>query len=115
MPCSAPSPKGDIGTHFPPSDARWKGAASAQFLSFAAERVRQRGGRIDFLDLTIVCEAPRIGPHRDAIRSRIAEITGIRPDQVAIKATTSEMMGFTGRREGLAALATATLRLPEPE
>lgn len=107
--------EGDIGTHFPPSDARWKGAASAQFLSFAAERVRQRGGRIDFLDLTIVCEAPRIGPHRDSIRSRIAEIAGIRPDQVAIKATTSEMMGFTGRREGLAALATATLRLPEPE
>lgn len=107
--------EGDIGTHFPPSDPRWKGAASDQFLAFAAERLRRRGGRIDFLDLTIVCEAPRIGPHRDAIRARIAEIAGIRPDQVAIKATTSEAMGFTGRREGLAALATATLRLPETE
>lgn len=107
--------EGDIGSHFPPSDSRWKDAASAQFLAFAADRVRQRGGRIDFLDLTVVCEAPRIGPHRDAIRARIAEVAGICLDQVAIKATTSELMGFTGRREGLAALATATLRLPEPE
>ena len=107
--------EGDIGTHFPPSDAKWKGAASAQFLAFAAGRVRERGGRIDFLDLTIVCEAPRIGPHRDAIRAAIALAAGIGPDQVAIKATTSETMGFTGRREGLAALATATIRLPEQD
>lgn len=107
--------EGDIGTHFPPSDPQWKGAASHRFLSFAAQRVRQRGGRIDFLDLTIVCEAPKIGPHRDAIRQAIAAAAGIRVDQVAIKATTSERMGFTGRREGLAALATATIRLPEQE
>jgi 2-C-methyl-D-erythritol 4-phosphate cytidylyltransferase/2-C-methyl-D-erythritol 2,4-cyclodiphosphate synthase len=107
--------EGDIGTHFPPSDAQWKGAASAQFLAFAAGRVRQRGGRIDFLDLTIVCEAPKVGPHREAIRAAIAAAAEIRIDQVAIKATTSERMGFTGRGEGLAALATATIRLPEPE
>jgi 2-C-methyl-D-erythritol 4-phosphate cytidylyltransferase/2-C-methyl-D-erythritol 2,4-cyclodiphosphate synthase len=107
--------EGDIGTHFPPSDPQWKGAASAQFLAFAAGRVRQRGGRIDFLDLTIVCEAPKVGPHREAIRAAIAAAASIRIDQVAIKATTSERMGFTGRGEGLAALATATIRLPEPE
>ncbi|PTM43017.1 bifunctional 2-C-methyl-D-erythritol 4-phosphate cytidylyltransferase/2-C-methyl-D-erythritol 2,4-cyclodiphosphate synthase [Bosea sp. 124] len=104
---------GDIGTHFPPSDPQWQGAASHRFLSFAAERVRQRGGRIDFLDLTIVCEAPKVGPHREAIRETIAAAAGLRIDQVAIKATTSERMGFTGRKEGLAALATATIRLPE--
>lgn len=107
--------EGDIGTHFPPSDPQWKGAASHRFLSFAAQRVRQRGGRIDFLDLTIVCEAPKVGPHRDAIRQAIAAAAGIGIDQVAIKATTSERMGFTGRREGLAALATATIRLPDRE
>lgn len=107
--------EGDIGTHFPPSDPQWKGAASHRFLSFAAERVRQRGGKIDFLDLTIVCEAPKIGPHREAIRETIAAAAGIRIGQVAIKATTSERMGFTGRKEGLAALATATIRLPEQE
>lgn len=106
---------GDIGTHFPPSDPQWRGAASARFLAFAAERVARRGGRIDHLDLTIVCEAPKIGPHREAIRAEIATIAGVRLDQVAIKATTSERMGFTGRREGLAALATATIRLPEQE
>jgi 2-C-methyl-D-erythritol 4-phosphate cytidylyltransferase/2-C-methyl-D-erythritol 2,4-cyclodiphosphate synthase len=106
---------GDIGTHFPPSDPQWKGAASAQFLSFAAERVRQRGGVIDFLDLTVICEAPKIGPHREAIRSAIAAAAGVKIDQVAIKATTSERLGFTGRREGLAALATVTIRLPEQE
>jgi 2-C-methyl-D-erythritol 4-phosphate cytidylyltransferase/2-C-methyl-D-erythritol 2,4-cyclodiphosphate synthase len=106
---------GDIGTHFPPSDPQWKGAASHRFLSFAASRVRERGGRIDFLDLTIICEAPKIGPHREAIRETIATAAGIRIDQVAIKATTSERMGFTGRKEGLAALATATIRLPEQE
>lgn len=107
--------EGDIGTHFPPSDPQWKGAASARFLEFAAGRVRQRGGRIDFLDLTIICEAPKVGPHREAIRETIAAAAGIRIDQVAIKATTSERMGFTGRKEGLAALATATIRLPEQE
>lgn len=105
--------EGDIGTHFPPSDPQWKDASSDRFLSFAANRVRERGGRIDFLDLTIVCEAPKIGPHREAIRQAIAGAAGIRVDQVAIKATTSERMGFTGRKEGLAALATVTIRLPE--
>jgi 2-C-methyl-D-erythritol 4-phosphate cytidylyltransferase/2-C-methyl-D-erythritol 2,4-cyclodiphosphate synthase len=106
---------GDIGSHFPPSDPQWRGASSDRFLAFAADRVRQRGGRIDHLDLTIVCEGPKVGPHRDAIRSRIAQIAGLRLDQVGTKATTSERLGFTGRGEGLAALATATIRLPEPE
>jgi len=106
---------GDIGSHFPPSDPQWRGASSDRFLAFAAERVRQRGGRIDHLDLTIVCEGPKVGPHREAIRARIAEIAGLRLDQVGAKATTSERLGFTGRGEGLAALATATIRLPEPE
>ncbi|MCO5093031.1 bifunctional 2-C-methyl-D-erythritol 4-phosphate cytidylyltransferase/2-C-methyl-D-erythritol 2,4-cyclodiphosphate synthase [Bosea sp. (in: a-proteobacteria)] len=107
--------EGDIGTHFPPSDPQWRGAASARFLAFAAARVGERGGRIDFLDLTVVCEAPKIGPHREAIRAEIAAIAGIPSSKVAIKATTSERMGFTGRGEGLAALATATIRLPEED
>jgi 2-C-methyl-D-erythritol 4-phosphate cytidylyltransferase / 2-C-methyl-D-erythritol 2,4-cyclodiphosphate synthase len=104
--------EGDIGQHFPPGDARWRDAASDGFLAFAAERVGARGGIIAHLDATIVCEAPRIGPHRDAMRSRIAEITGISIDRVAVKATTSEKLGFTGRGEGIAAMATATVRLP---
>jgi 2-C-methyl-D-erythritol 4-phosphate cytidylyltransferase/2-C-methyl-D-erythritol 2,4-cyclodiphosphate synthase len=107
--------EGDIGTHFPPSDPQWRGAASARFLAFAAARVRERGGRIDFLDLTVVCEAPKIGPHREAIRAEIAAIAGIPLSKVAIKATTSERMGFVGRREGLVAFATATIRLPEED
>jgi 2-C-methyl-D-erythritol 4-phosphate cytidylyltransferase/2-C-methyl-D-erythritol 2,4-cyclodiphosphate synthase len=107
--------EGDIGTHFPPSDPQWRGAASSRFLAFAAQRVAARGGRIDHLDITVVCEAPRIGPHREAIRAEIAGIAGIAVSRVAIKATTSERMGFTGRGEGLAALATATIRLPDEE
>jgi 2-C-methyl-D-erythritol 4-phosphate cytidylyltransferase/2-C-methyl-D-erythritol 2,4-cyclodiphosphate synthase len=103
---------GDIGQHFPPSDPQWRGAPSDVFLKFAVERVRARGGRIAHLDLTIVCEAPRIDPHRDAMRARIAEITGIAADRVGVKATTSERLGFTGRSEGIVAMATATLRLP---
>ena len=103
---------GDIGAHFPPSDPQWKGASSDRFLAFAVERLRARGGRLMHLDITIVCEAPRIGPHRDAMRARIAEIAGIAVDRVAVKATTSEKVGFTGRREGLVAFATATVRLP---
>jgi 2-C-methyl-D-erythritol 4-phosphate cytidylyltransferase/2-C-methyl-D-erythritol 2,4-cyclodiphosphate synthase len=103
---------GDIGKHFPPSDPRWKGASSDQFLKFAVDRVTQRGGRVAHIDVTIVCEAPRIGPHRDAMRARIAEIAGMAVERVAIKATTSEKMGFTGRGEGIAAMATATVRLP---
>ena len=104
--------EGDIGAHFPPSDPQWRGASSERFLHFAAERVAARGGRIGHLDLTIVCEAPKIGPHRDAMRARIAEIAGIGIARVGIKATTSEGLGFTGRGEGIAAFATATLRLP---
>ncbi|MPZ36887.1 MAG: bifunctional 2-C-methyl-D-erythritol 4-phosphate cytidylyltransferase/2-C-methyl-D-erythritol 2,4-cyclodiphosphate synthase [Rhizobiales bacterium] len=103
---------GDIGVHFPPSDPQWRGASSDQFLAFAVERVRARGGLIAHLDITVVCEAPRVGPHRDAMRARIAEIAGVSPERVAIKATTSEKMGFTGRGEGIVAFANATVRLP---
>jgi 2-C-methyl-D-erythritol 4-phosphate cytidylyltransferase/2-C-methyl-D-erythritol 2,4-cyclodiphosphate synthase len=103
---------GDIGKHFSPNDPRWKGASSDQFLKFAVERVTKRGGKIAHIDLTIVCEAPRIGPHRDAMRKRIAEIAEMSVDRVAVKATTSEQLGFTGRKEGIAAMATATVRLP---
>jgi 2-C-methyl-D-erythritol 4-phosphate cytidylyltransferase/2-C-methyl-D-erythritol 2,4-cyclodiphosphate synthase len=103
---------GDIGSHFPPSDPQWKGAASDKFLAFAVERVAARGGRIAHLDLTIVCEKPKIGPHRDAIRDRIAKICSLGIGRVAVKATTSEKLGFTGRGEGIAAYATATVRLP---
>jgi len=103
---------GDIGYHFPPSDPQWKGASSDRFLAFACERVRARGGVIANLDVTIVCEAPRVSPHRDAMRERIAAIAGIARTRVAVKATTSEKLGFTGRGEGLVAMATATVRLP---
>jgi 2-C-methyl-D-erythritol 4-phosphate cytidylyltransferase/2-C-methyl-D-erythritol 2,4-cyclodiphosphate synthase len=103
---------GDIGQHFPPSDPQWRGAASDRFLAFAVERVRARGGMIAHLDATVVCEAPRIGPHRDAMRARIAAIADIPDSRVAVKATTSEKMGFTGRGEGIVAMATATVRLP---
>jgi 2-C-methyl-D-erythritol 4-phosphate cytidylyltransferase / 2-C-methyl-D-erythritol 2,4-cyclodiphosphate synthase len=104
--------EGDIGVHFPPSDPQWRGASSDRFLAFACERVRARSGMIAHLDVTIVCETPRVGPHRDAMRARIAAIAGIPIGRVAIKATTSEKMGFTGRGEGLVAMATATVRLP---
>lgn len=103
---------GDIGDHFPPSDPRWKGAPSHLFLAHAASLVRARGGAIDFVDLTLICEAPKIGPHRAAIQARIAEILGLSPAQVSVKATTTEKLGFTGRREGLAAQAMASVRLP---
>jgi 2-C-methyl-D-erythritol 4-phosphate cytidylyltransferase/2-C-methyl-D-erythritol 2,4-cyclodiphosphate synthase len=103
---------GDIGTHFPPSDPQWKGASSDKFLAFAVERVKARGGMIAHLDLNVVAEAPRIGPHRDAMRDAIARIAGIDVSRVAVKATTSEKLGFTGRREGIVAYATATVRLP---
>ncbi|MFZ1149283.1 MAG: bifunctional 2-C-methyl-D-erythritol 4-phosphate cytidylyltransferase/2-C-methyl-D-erythritol 2,4-cyclodiphosphate synthase [Xanthobacteraceae bacterium] len=104
--------EGDIGAHFPPSDPQWKGAASDRFLAFACERVRKRGGVIAHLDVTVVCEAPRISPHRDAMRARIADIADVAIDRVAVKATTSEKLGFTGRGEGIFAMATATIRLP---
>ncbi|WP_439534607.1 bifunctional 2-C-methyl-D-erythritol 4-phosphate cytidylyltransferase/2-C-methyl-D-erythritol 2,4-cyclodiphosphate synthase [Polymorphobacter sp.] len=103
---------GDIGDHFPPSDPQWKGAASHRFLAHAAELVRARGGVIDFVDLTLICERPKIGPHRAAMQARVATILGLAPDQVSIKATTTETLGFTGRSEGLAAQAMASVRLP---
>jgi len=104
--------EGDIGAHFPPSDPQWKGAASHIFLAHAADCVRARGGFIVHLDLTLICEAPKIGPHRDAMRARIAEIACLDIGRVAVKATTTERLGFTGRAEGIACIATATVRLP---
>ena len=103
---------GDIGSHFPPSDPQWKGAASEIFLAYAADRVRARGGMIAHIDGTVVCERPKVGPHRDAIRAKLAEIMKIPVERVAVKATTSERLGFTGREEGIASLAVATVRLP---
>lgn len=102
---------GDIGSHFPPSDMKWRGAESSIFLAHAVGRVRERGGFVAHLDVTLVCEAPKVGPHREAMRARIAEIAGLSLDRVAVKATTSERLGFTGRREGIACLALATVRL----
>jgi 2-C-methyl-D-erythritol 4-phosphate cytidylyltransferase / 2-C-methyl-D-erythritol 2,4-cyclodiphosphate synthase len=104
--------EGDIGQHFPPTDPQWKGTASKVFLAHAAERVRARGGAIVHLDATLICEVPKIGPHREAMRARVAEIARLDIGRVAVKATTSEKLGFTGRGEGIACLATATVRLP---
>jgi 2-C-methyl-D-erythritol 4-phosphate cytidylyltransferase/2-C-methyl-D-erythritol 2,4-cyclodiphosphate synthase len=106
---------GDIGAHFPPSDPQWKGAASDQFLADAVRRVTDRGGRILNVDVTLLCEAPKIGPHRDAMRARMAEILRIAVDRVGVKATTTEQLGFTGRREGIAAMASATVYLGQVE
>jgi 2-C-methyl-D-erythritol 4-phosphate cytidylyltransferase/2-C-methyl-D-erythritol 2,4-cyclodiphosphate synthase len=103
---------GDIGSHFPPSDMKWKGASSDQFLKYAIERVAARGGRIANLEVTMICERPKIGPLRDQMRARIAEISGVDISRIAVKATTSERLGFTGREEGIAATASATIRLP---
>jgi 2-C-methyl-D-erythritol 4-phosphate cytidylyltransferase/2-C-methyl-D-erythritol 2,4-cyclodiphosphate synthase len=102
---------GDIGSHFPPSDDRWKNADSTQFLAFAASLCASRGATILHLDLTLVCERPKIGPHRDAMRRCIADLVGVDIARVAVKATTSEQLGFTGREEGIAAQATATLAM----
>ena len=102
----------DIGRHFPPSDPEWRGAASEIFLAHARDMASARGGRILHCDVTLVCEAPRIGPHRDAMRAELARILAIPVDRVSVKATTSEKLGFTGRGEGIAAQATATLALP---
>ncbi len=104
---------GDIGSHFPPSDAQWRGASSDRFLDHARGLVAAQGGIIDFVDLTIICEAPKIGPFRDAMRGRIAEILQVPTRRISIKATTTERLGFTGRGEGIAAQAIATVRLPE--
>lgn len=103
---------GDIGSHFPPSDPQWQGADSALFLKHAAELVTARGGRIAHVDVTIICERPKVGPHREAMTARIAEILGMPADRVSVKATTTERLGFTGRGEGIAAQAVATVRLP---
>ncbi|MEA3390409.1 bifunctional 2-C-methyl-D-erythritol 4-phosphate cytidylyltransferase/2-C-methyl-D-erythritol 2,4-cyclodiphosphate synthase [Sphingobium sp. CCH11-B1] len=103
---------GDIGSHFPPSDPQWRGASSDKFLAYARDRVVLRGGLIEHVDLTIICEAPKIGPHRDAMRQRIADILSLPIDRVSVKATTTERLGFAGRREGIAAQAVATLSLP---
>lgn len=103
---------GDIGVHFPPSQEQWRGASSDLFLRDAVARVTRRGGIVAHLDATLVCEAPKIGPHREAMRARIAAIAGIAVERVGLKATTSEMMGFVGRREGMAAWGLATVRLP---
>jgi 2-C-methyl-D-erythritol 4-phosphate cytidylyltransferase/2-C-methyl-D-erythritol 2,4-cyclodiphosphate synthase len=104
---------GDIGDHFPPSDPQWRGAASAQFVEHARGLVEARGGRIDHVDVTIVCEAPRIGPHREAMRARVASLLRLPLERVSIKATTTEKLGFTGRGEGIAAQAIATVRTLE--
>src|ERR1700674_167453 len=103
---------GDIGSHFPPSDPQWKGAASDRFLKYAVDRVTARGGRIANLEVTMICERPKIGPLRDTMRERIADITGLNVSRIAVKATTSERLGFAGREEGISAPASATIRLP---
>ena len=103
---------GDIGEHFPPSDPQWKGASSDRFLAHAAARVAARGGRILNVDVTLVCERPKIRPHRDAMRARLAELLGLPVDRVSVKATTTEGMGFPGREEGLLAQAVAAVELP---
>jgi len=103
---------GDIGDHFPPSDPRWKGASSDKFLEFAVQEVINRGGQIEHVDVTIICEKPKVKPHREAMRARISAILDIPLSRVSVKATTTEKLGFTGRSEGLAAQAAATLSLP---
>ena len=104
---------GDIGDHFPPSDPQWRGAASDRFLVHARDLVTARGGIIDHIDVTIICEAPKVGPHRTAIRANIARLLQLSETRVSVKATTTERLGFTGRGEGIAAQAVATVRLPE--
>lgn len=106
---------GDIGQHFPPADPRWRGVASRQFLAHAAGLVAARGGRIAHVDVTLICERPKIGPYRQAMTDCIAEILGLEKDRVSIKATTTEGLGFTGRGEGIAAQAVATVALPVPD
>lgn len=103
---------GDIGQHFPPTDMRWRGAASEVFLKDALARVTARGGLIAHCDISLIAEAPKVGPHREAMRARVAEILGLTIDRVGVKATTNEKLGFVGRKEGIAAIATATVRLP---
>jgi 2-C-methyl-D-erythritol 4-phosphate cytidylyltransferase/2-C-methyl-D-erythritol 2,4-cyclodiphosphate synthase len=103
---------GDIGVHFPPAEPRWRGAASDQFLAHAAQLVRDKGGEVAAVDVTIICERPKIAPHRARMIERVAAILAISPARVSVKATTTERLGFTGRGEGIAAQAVATVRLP---
>jgi 2-C-methyl-D-erythritol 4-phosphate cytidylyltransferase / 2-C-methyl-D-erythritol 2,4-cyclodiphosphate synthase len=105
---------GDIGQHFPPSDPQWRGASSDRFLAHAAQLVAQRGGRLSHVDVTLVCERPKVGAHREAMRARLAALLGLPLHAVSVKATTTEGLGFTGRKEGIAAHAVATMLLPEP-
>jgi 2-C-methyl-D-erythritol 4-phosphate cytidylyltransferase/2-C-methyl-D-erythritol 2,4-cyclodiphosphate synthase len=102
--------EGDIGSHFPPSDPQWRGASSDRFVTHARDLILAKGGIIDHVDLTIICEAPKIGPHREAMRARLGELLRLRPSQISIKATTTERLGFAGRGEGIAAQAIATIR-----
>lgn len=104
--------EGDIGDHFPPSDPQWKGASSDRFLAHAVERLHARGGAVINADVTLICEQPRIKPHRPAMRARLADLLGVPLDAVSVKATTTEGMGFTGRQEGLAAQAVVSISLP---
>jgi 2-C-methyl-D-erythritol 4-phosphate cytidylyltransferase/2-C-methyl-D-erythritol 2,4-cyclodiphosphate synthase len=106
---------GDIGDHFSPSDPQWKGAASSRFVEHARSMVEARGGRIDHVDLTLICEAPRIGPHRDSMRSAVAAMLRLPLSRISIKATTTERLGFAGRGEGIAAQAIATVRIAEED
>jgi 2-C-methyl-D-erythritol 4-phosphate cytidylyltransferase/2-C-methyl-D-erythritol 2,4-cyclodiphosphate synthase len=103
---------GDIGQHFPPTDERWRAAPSHIFLSHAAKLIADAGGRIEHVDITLICEQPKVGPHREAMVARIAELLMLERTRVNVKATTTEGLGFTGRREGIAAQAIATVRLP---
>jgi 2-C-methyl-D-erythritol 4-phosphate cytidylyltransferase/2-C-methyl-D-erythritol 2,4-cyclodiphosphate synthase len=106
---------GDIGAHFPPADPQWRGVSSDRFLRHAAGLLTARGGRVINVDVTIICERPRIGPHRERMRARVAEILDVAVDRVAVKATTTERLGFTGRGEGIAAQAIATVAVPIQE
>lgn len=103
---------GDIGQHFPPSDPKWKGASSDQFLHHAANLVSQHSGKIVHIDVTIICEAPKIAPWKDKMRDKIAEILGMSRNAISVKATTTERLGFAGRGEGIAAQAIATVQCP---
>jgi 2-C-methyl-D-erythritol 4-phosphate cytidylyltransferase/2-C-methyl-D-erythritol 2,4-cyclodiphosphate synthase len=104
--------EGDIGRHFPPSEAAWKDADSARFLRHAAERIAARGGLLANADVTLICERPRIGPHAASMTARLAGLLGVEPGRISVKATTTEKLGFAGRGEGIAAQAVATVLLP---
>ncbi len=105
--------EGDIGHHFPPSDDQWKGMDSAVFLRHAVQRVVARGARLVNADITLICERPKVGPHRDAMRTRIADLLEVNQARVSVKATTTERLGFTGRREGIACQVAVSLLVPE--